>query len=76
MSSVTDVKCETQDSEQRNVSDLKEEEPGTCSAESTDRTRSMSNTPSLQELEEVLYSAPRSCRHGDEVWPNLYLGDM
>ncbi|CAL8284814.1 unnamed protein product [Arctogadus glacialis] len=20
--------------------------------------------------------APRSCRHGDEVWPNLYLGDM
>ncbi|XP_019115142.2 dual specificity protein phosphatase 13 [Larimichthys crocea] len=33
-------------------------------------------TPSLQELEEVLHSAPRSCRHGDEVWPNLYLGDM
>ncbi|XP_028982749.1 dual specificity protein phosphatase 13-like [Betta splendens] len=30
----------------------------------------------LQELEEVLHSAPRSCRHGDEVWPNLYLGDM
>ncbi|XP_039994326.1 uncharacterized protein LOC120796061 isoform X2 [Xiphias gladius] len=32
--------------------------------------------PSLRELEEVLHSAPRSCRHGDEVWPNLYLGDM
>lgn len=32
--------------------------------------------PSLQDLEEVLHSAPRSCRHGDEVWPNLFLGDM
>ncbi|XP_038846734.1 dual specificity protein phosphatase 13-like [Salvelinus namaycush] len=32
--------------------------------------------PSLEELEEVLHSAQSSCRHGDEVWPNLYLGDM
>ncbi|XP_035462348.2 dual specificity protein phosphatase 13-like [Scophthalmus maximus] len=32
--------------------------------------------PSLQELEEALHSAPRSCRLGDEVWPNLHLGDM
>lgn len=32
--------------------------------------------PSVQELEEVLHSAARSCRHCDEVWPNLYLGDM
>ncbi|XP_061693649.1 dual specificity protein phosphatase 13A family protein isoform X3 [Syngnathoides biaculeatus] len=29
-----------------------------------------------QHLVEVLHAAPRSCRHGDEVWPNLYLGDM
>ncbi|XP_017268245.1 dual specificity protein phosphatase 13-like isoform X1 [Kryptolebias marmoratus] len=33
-------------------------------------------TPSLQELEEVLHSAPRSCHHADEVWPSLILGDM
>lgn len=32
--------------------------------------------PSLQDLEKVLQSAPHSCHHGDEVWPNLYLGDM
>ena len=32
--------------------------------------------PSLEELEDILHSAQRSCRHGDEVWPNLYLGDM
>ncbi|XP_067466064.1 dual specificity protein phosphatase 13A-like [Thunnus thynnus] len=76
MSTVTDVKCETQDSEQRNVKDPKEEEECTCATESSDRTRSTWDTPSLQELEELLHSAPRSCRHGDEVWPNLYLGDM
>uniref|UniRef100_A0A667Y0G2 Dual specificity protein phosphatase n=1 Tax=Myripristis murdjan TaxID=586833 RepID=A0A667Y0G2_9TELE len=35
-----------------------------------------SPTPSLKELEEILHSAARSCHHGDEVWPNLYLGDM
>ncbi|XP_042289131.1 dual specificity protein phosphatase 13-like [Thunnus maccoyii] len=76
MSTVTDVKCETQDSEQRNVKDPKEEEECTCATESSHRTRSTWDTPSLQELEELLHSAPRSCRHGDEVWPNLYLGDM
>uniref|UniRef100_H3DGK7 Dual specificity protein phosphatase n=1 Tax=Tetraodon nigroviridis TaxID=99883 RepID=H3DGK7_TETNG len=32
--------------------------------------------PTIPELEEVLQSAPRSCRHCDEVWPRLYLGDM
>ena len=48
-----------------------EEEKCTCvTAEKREKT------PSLQELEEVLHSAPRSCRHGDEVWPRLYLGDM
>uniref|UniRef100_A0A8C8DNZ6 Dual specificity protein phosphatase n=1 Tax=Oryzias sinensis TaxID=183150 RepID=A0A8C8DNZ6_9TELE len=31
---------------------------------------------SLQDLEDVLHSGPRSCHHGDEVWPKLYLGDM
>lgn len=31
---------------------------------------------SVEELEEVLHAVARSCRHCDEVWPNLYLGDM
>lgn len=48
-------------------------EEGMCVIEDSHR---MQETPTLQELEEVLHSAPRSCRHGDEVWPNLYLGDM
>ena len=51
-----------------------EEEKCTCATEDTLKKTWV--IPSLQELEEVLYSAPRSCRHGDEVWPNLYLGDM
>ncbi|XP_067378116.1 dual specificity protein phosphatase 13A-like [Channa argus] len=42
----------------------------------TEDSKKTWETPSLQELEEVLYSAPGSSRHGDEVWPNLYLGDM
>ncbi|XP_037550421.1 dual specificity protein phosphatase 13-like [Nematolebias whitei] len=44
--------------------------------EDEDSTCVTGEIPSLQELEEVLHSAPRSCRHGDEVWPNLFLGDM
>ncbi|XP_034008195.1 dual specificity protein phosphatase 13-like [Trematomus bernacchii] len=52
-------------------SDLERDEK--CGTEDQKRTW---KTPTLQELEEVLHSAPRSCRHGDEVWPNLYLGDM
>ncbi|CAL9687963.1 unnamed protein product [Knipowitschia caucasica] len=43
-----------------------------CESES-DRSR---RSPSVGDLEQILYSAPRSCRHGDEVWPNLYLWDM
>ncbi|KAK2824224.1 hypothetical protein Q5P01_021399 [Channa striata] len=42
----------------------------------TEDSKETRESPSLQELEEVLYSSPSSCRHGDEVWPNLYLGDM
>ncbi|KAI9535245.1 hypothetical protein NQZ68_002799 [Dissostichus eleginoides] len=52
-------------------SDLERDEK--CGTEDQKRTW---KTPTLQELEEVLHSAPCSCRHGDEVWPNLYLGDM
>ncbi|GAA6213858.1 dual specificity protein phosphatase 13-like [Lates japonicus] len=57
---VSEVRCDTQNS------DPEEEDP----------EKNLCKIPSLQELEEVLHSAPRSCRHGDEVWPNLYLGDM
>uniref|UniRef100_A0A3Q2EEG0 Dual specificity protein phosphatase n=2 Tax=Cyprinodon variegatus TaxID=28743 RepID=A0A3Q2EEG0_CYPVA len=44
--------------------------------EGKDKTCSTGQTPTLQELEEILHSAPRSCHHADEVWPNLFLGDM
>ncbi|XP_068579659.1 dual specificity protein phosphatase 13A-like [Cebidichthys violaceus] len=72
---LSEVRRDGQDSEQGNVTntDPEEEEKCTCATEDSKRTWT---TPSLQELEEVLHSAPRSCRHGDEVWPNLYLGDM
>lgn len=59
---VSEVRCDAQASG--------EEEKYTEDSEKT------LEIPSLQELERVLHSAPRSCHHGDEVWPNLYLGDM
>ncbi|XP_033468601.1 dual specificity protein phosphatase 13A-like [Epinephelus lanceolatus] len=76
MKPVSEVRCDTQDSAQTVVRDTDpgEEEKCTCATEDSKRTRE--KIPSLQELEEVLYSATSSCRHGDEVWPNLYLGDM
>ncbi|XP_049457038.1 dual specificity protein phosphatase 13-like [Epinephelus fuscoguttatus] len=76
MKPVSEVRCDTQDSVQTDVRDTDpgEEEKCTCATEDSKRTRE--KIPSLQELEEVLYSATSSCRHGDEVWPNLYLGDM
>ncbi|KAJ8361630.1 hypothetical protein SKAU_G00181550 [Synaphobranchus kaupii] len=41
-----------------------------------ERSAVSSGTPSLTELEEILHSGQTSCRHVDEVWPNLFLGDM
>ncbi|KAM9727902.1 dual specificity protein phosphatase 13A [Menidia menidia] len=41
-----------------------------------EHTQETGKIPSLQEIEEALHSAPHSCHHGDEVWPNLFLGDM
>ncbi|XP_061815962.1 dual specificity protein phosphatase 13A-like [Nerophis lumbriciformis] len=64
MSGVLAAKCQTEDSR-------KERDDET---ERNQMTRK--GTPSLEELIELLHAAPRSCRHGDEVWPNLYLGDM
>ncbi|XP_077439063.1 LOW QUALITY PROTEIN: dual specificity protein phosphatase 13A-like [Vanacampus margaritifer] len=63
MSGVSAVKCDTEDSRKDNVSEMAEGEHSTTRL-------------SLEELMEILHAAPRSCRHGDEVWPNLYLGDM
>ncbi len=33
-------------------------------------------TPSIKELERILFAGKRSANHVDEVWPNLFLGDM
>ncbi|XP_031695116.1 LOW QUALITY PROTEIN: dual specificity protein phosphatase 13 [Anarrhichthys ocellatus] len=71
----SEVRCDGRDSEQRTASNTDPEEEEECSCATEDSKRTWT-TPSLQELEEVLHSAPRSCRHRDEVWPNLYLGDM
>ncbi|XP_061600929.1 dual specificity protein phosphatase 13A-like [Cololabis saira] len=64
---VTAEKCDVQDSKQSSEMDPEVEEQHKCAT---------GETQPLQELEEVLHSAPRSCHHGDEVWPNLILGDM
>uniref|UniRef100_A0A3P8T3S6 Dual specificity protein phosphatase n=1 Tax=Amphiprion percula TaxID=161767 RepID=A0A3P8T3S6_AMPPE len=33
-------------------------------------------TPSIRDLERVLYGGKRFGNHVDEVWPNLFIGDM
>lgn len=30
----------------------------------------------FEELEDILHGGQLSCNHVDEVWPNLFLGDM
>lgn len=57
-------KCVTEDLKWTDT-EVEEEQPG-----------STGETPTLQELEEILHSAPRSCHHADEVLANLFLGDM
>jgi len=34
------------------------------------------DVPSLTEIEQLLNSGRPSCNHVDEVWPNLFLGDL
>ncbi|KAG5266727.1 hypothetical protein AALO_G00235470 [Alosa alosa] len=41
-----------------------------------DKADRLSETPSMETLEEVLHGGQLSCNHVDEVWPNLFLGDM
>lgn len=69
--------CDPRLAEVGNVSDTDPAEqgkkPGPRATEESSRVRKI---PTIQELEEVLHLAPRSCRHCDEVWPRLYLGDM
>ncbi|GAB0192312.1 dual specificity protein phosphatase 13-like [Grus japonensis] len=36
----------------------------------------MGDTPSLKEIEQLLNTGRPSCNHVDEVWPNLFLGDL
>ncbi|XP_031458853.1 dual specificity protein phosphatase 13-like [Phasianus colchicus] len=36
----------------------------------------MEEVPSLKELEQLLNTGRPSCNHVDEVWPNLFLGDL
>lgn len=33
-------------------------------------------TPSVKDLVKVLYGGKRFGNHVDEVWPNLFIGDM
>lgn len=41
-----------------------------------DRGAVDSGTPTVKELVNVLYGGKRFANHVDEVWPNLFLGDM
>lgn len=33
-------------------------------------------SPSVKDLEKILYGGKRFGNHVDEVWPNLFIGDM
>lgn len=33
-------------------------------------------TPTIEQLEDILHGSQLSCNHVDEVWPNVFLGDM
>ncbi|XP_053088342.1 dual specificity protein phosphatase 13A family protein isoform X2 [Pangasianodon hypophthalmus] len=37
---------------------------------------SLRDSPTVEQLEEILHGGQLSCNHVDEVWPNLFLGDM
>ncbi|NWU96560.1 DS13B phosphatase, partial [Upupa epops] len=42
----------------------------------TPGSRSRGTTPSLEELRQLLWTRRQPTRHVDEVWPNLYVGDL
>lgn len=68
--------CDPQGSKIGNVGDTNPAEEKKCCLSAAEESSRMRKTPTIQELEEVLHSAPRSLRHCEEVWPRLYLGDM
>lgn len=68
--------CDPPDGEKGNVNDTNPAEDKKCGVGATEESNRMRKIPPIQALEEALHSAPRSCRHCDEVWPRLYLGDM
>ncbi|KAK3553364.1 hypothetical protein QTP70_003477 [Hemibagrus guttatus] len=37
---------------------------------------SQCDSPTVEQLEEILHGGQLSCNHADEVWPSLFLGDM
>lgn len=37
---------------------------------------SLHDSPTVEQLEEILHGGQLSCNHVDEVWPRLLLGDM
>ncbi len=39
-------------------------------------SNAVSATPSVKDLVKVLYGGKRFGNHVDEVWPNLFIGDM
>ncbi|XP_066476096.1 dual specificity protein phosphatase 13A [Tiliqua scincoides] len=43
---------------------------------SKDSEISTAETPTVKELEELLNTGRPSCNHADEVWPNLFIGDL
>ncbi|POI30797.1 hypothetical protein CIB84_005451 [Bambusicola thoracicus] len=45
-------------------------------ASSIVRTGQRGDTPSLEELRRLLWTRARPMGHVDEVWPNLYVGDL
>lgn len=52
------------------------EESNSLSTEPEGPETSPVETPTVKELEELLNTGRPSCNHVDEVWPNLFLGDL
>ncbi|XP_060622838.2 dual specificity protein phosphatase 13A-like [Anolis sagrei] len=52
------------------------EESISLSKDPEDSGKSTPETPTLKDLEELLNTGRPSCNHADEVWPNLFLGDL
>ncbi|XP_034040676.1 dual specificity protein phosphatase 13A family protein [Thalassophryne amazonica] len=76
---VSDTRVDAQQPERTITGDADPEdddEKCRCATEDPEGMNSMWESLSVKDLEEILHSAPPSCHHGDEVWPNLYLGDM